>query len=193
MICKGDTTAMYKYDFDEYKLLGEPEKAEKSEIWQIHAFGEGNTRTTAVFTIKYLRTFGFTVTNNMFTNHSWYFRNALVRANFNDYKNNIYGTLEYLNQFFRNLLLGENTPLKNRDLHIKALSTDANVPVNVPVKRKDEILKHLLNYPKLTAEELAAIFSVTARTIKRDFTSLKNEGKIKRIGSDKTGYWKIIQ
>lgn len=49
-----------------------------SGIWQIHAFGEGNTRTTAVFAIKYLRTFGFDIGNEAFANHSWYFRNALV-------------------------------------------------------------------------------------------------------------------
>jgi fido (protein-threonine AMPylation protein) len=89
-----------------------------SGLWQIHAFGEGNTRTTAVFTIKYLRTLGFIVTNDLFADHSWYFRNALVRANYNDYKNNIYSTHEFLGRFFGNLLLGESNPLKNRDLRI---------------------------------------------------------------------------
>ena len=87
-----------------------------SKIWQIHTFGEGNTRTTAVFIIKYLRTFGFNVNNNMFAQHAWYFRNALVRANYNDFKNNIYATNEYLERFFRNLLLGESNILKNKEL-----------------------------------------------------------------------------
>jgi len=91
-----------------------------SGLWQIHAFGEGNTRTTALFAIKYLRTLGFDVTNDMFADHSWYFRNALVRANYNNYKSNIYSTLEYLNRFFGNLLLGENNTLKNRDLRVAA-------------------------------------------------------------------------
>ena len=89
-----------------------------SGLWQIHAFGEGNTRTTAVFIIKYLRTTGFTATNDLFADHSWYFRNALVRANYNDYKKDIQSTLDYLNRFFRNLLLGEGSPLKNRDMRI---------------------------------------------------------------------------
>ena len=90
-----------------------------SGIWQIHTFGEGNTRTTAVFIIKYLRTFGFNVSNNnMFAQHAWYFRNALVRANYNDFKNNIYATNEYLERFFRNLLLGESNVLKNKELLI---------------------------------------------------------------------------
>jgi fido (protein-threonine AMPylation protein) len=70
-----------------------------SGLWQIHAFGEGNTRTTAVFAIKYLRTFGFKAENDMFASHSWYFRNALVRANHNDYQNQIFSTQEYLMLF----------------------------------------------------------------------------------------------
>ena len=175
--------------------------------------GKGNTRATAVFTIKYLRTFGFTVTNDLFADHSWYFRNALVRANYNDYKSNTYATLEYLNRFFGNLLLGESNSLKNRELlvtigsgadvranvPVKADNVRANVPVkadnvlvNVPVKRKDEIIKMLLVNPRLTAEKLAGVFSVTAKTISRDFTSLKSEGKVKRVGSDKTGHWEVI-
>jgi fido (protein-threonine AMPylation protein) len=89
-----------------------------SGLWQIHAFGEGNTRVTAVFIIKYLRTLGFTVTNNMFADHSWFFRNALVMANYNDYMKNIYSTAVYLNRFFGNLLLGESNTLKNRELLI---------------------------------------------------------------------------
>jgi fido (protein-threonine AMPylation protein) len=89
-----------------------------SGLWQIHAFGEGNTRTTAVFIIKYLRTLGFDADNDMFAQHSWYFRNALVRANYNDLKNGIHSTNEYLERFFENLLLGENNILRNRDLQI---------------------------------------------------------------------------
>ena len=89
-----------------------------SGLWQIHAFGEGNTRTTAVFTIQYLRSLGFNVENDLFAKHSWYFRNALVRAN---YKNAIKGidySPVFLERFFRNLLLGEQWDLRNRYLHI---------------------------------------------------------------------------
>ena len=89
-----------------------------SGLWQIHAFGEGNTRTIAVFTILYLRHIGFDVSNDMFAQHSWYFRNALVRAN---YKNAVMGidySPVYLERFFRNLLLGEKWDLRNRYLHI---------------------------------------------------------------------------
>ena len=92
-----------------------------SGLWQIHAFCEGNTRTTAVFAILYLRSIGFKVNNELFARHSWYFRNALVRAN---YKNAIQGidyTIVYLERFFRNLLLGDQWDLRNRYLHIHAL------------------------------------------------------------------------
>ena len=90
-----------------------------SGLWQIHAFGEGNTRTTAVFFIKYMRSLGFDVTNDLFAKNSWYFRNALVRANYNDYTKEIRETTEYLELFLRNLLLCESNELKNRYLHVR--------------------------------------------------------------------------
>lgn len=89
-----------------------------SRLWQIHIFGEGNTRTTAVFFIKYLRTLGFDVTNDIFAENAWYFKNALVRANYNDLKNGIHETTEYLEVFLRNLLLDERNELHNRSMHI---------------------------------------------------------------------------
>lgn len=78
-----------------------------SDLWQIHPFGEGNTRTTAVFTIKYLRTFGFDISNETFADYSWYFRNALVRANYNNIPKGIFATTQFLEAFFRNLILNE--------------------------------------------------------------------------------------
>ena len=90
-----------------------------ARLWQIHVFGEGNTRTTAVFFIKYLRTLGFTVTNDMFADHAWYFRNALVRANYQNLKLGVYRTTEYLERFLRNLLLNEDHTLSNRSMHIQ--------------------------------------------------------------------------
>jgi fido (protein-threonine AMPylation protein) len=89
-----------------------------SGLWQIHAFGEGNTRTTAVFTILYLRSLGFNVENDLFARHSWYFRNALVRANYRNIVKGVEYSPIYLERFFRNLLLGEQWDLRNRYLHI---------------------------------------------------------------------------
>ena len=89
-----------------------------SGIWQIHPFGEGNTRSTAVFIIKYLKTFRLTISNDTFAQNSWYFRNALVRANYNNLQKGIHETTEYLEKFLRNLLLNEKNELNNRNLHI---------------------------------------------------------------------------
>ena len=114
-----------------------------SGLWQIHAFSEGNTRTTAVFTIQYLRSLGFSVENDLFAKHSWYFRNALVRAN---YKNAIKGidySPVFLERFFRNLLLGEQWDLRNRYLHINPpaewkaqpiLAAPSKQPINTPTR-----------------------------------------------------------
>lgn len=92
-----------------------------SRLWQIHVFGEGNTRTTAVFLIKYLRSLGFDVTNDIFEKNAWYFRNAMVRANYNNLQKGVHETTEFLELFLRNLLLGENNPLQNRMMHISGI------------------------------------------------------------------------
>ena len=89
-----------------------------SNLWQIHVFSEGNTRTTAVFLIMYLKKFGFDVTNDIFAKNAWYFRNALVRANYTNIEKNIYDTTKYLEDFLNNLLFGSDNELKNRHLHI---------------------------------------------------------------------------
>ena len=107
-----------------YKGLTDDEKIEHiakfiSGIWQIHAFREGNTRTTAIFTIQYLRSLGYEVNNEMFAKHSWYFRNALVRANYRNINKDIEYSPIYLVRFFRNLLLKDGWVLKNRYLHIR--------------------------------------------------------------------------
>ena len=89
-----------------------------SRLWQIHIFAEGNTRTTAVFFIKYLRTLGFDDANDIFAEHAWYFRNALVRANYTDLKNGVHETTEYLELFLKNLLLDEKNERHNRTMHV---------------------------------------------------------------------------
>ena len=104
-------------------------------LWQIHPFGEGNTRTTAVFTIKYLRSQGFDVNNDLFERHSWYFRNALVRANYRNLKKGINYEPLFLVRFFRNLLLGENNTLKNRYMMIDG-PEEWKMPENEQVENK---------------------------------------------------------
>lgn len=100
-----------------------------SRLWQIHIFGEGNTRTTAVFFIKYLKTLGFSATNDIFAENAWYFRNALVRANYTNLQKGIHETTEYLEAFLRNLLLNEENELHNRNLHINKFFNDEKVDI----------------------------------------------------------------
>ncbi len=136
--------ATLDYDFSEekkfsYKNLSMDEIINHlavfvSRLWQIHVFGEGNTRTTAVFFIKYLCMLGFDVTNDIFAENAWYFRNSLVRANYNDLKNGIHGTTEFLEMFLRNLLLNEEYPLHNRTLHISGAFKEIEKPDIEPIK-----------------------------------------------------------
>ena len=123
-----DLSMTLQYDLDQerqfnYKPLDKNQLVEHiakfvSSLWQIHPFGEGNTRTTAIFTIKYLRSLGFDVNNDLFEQHSWYFRNALVRANYRNIAKGIDYEPVFLERFFRNLLLGEDNALKNRYMMI---------------------------------------------------------------------------
>lgn len=123
-----DLNMTLQYDLDQerqfnYKSLDKNQLVEHiakfvSGLWQIHPFGEGNTRTTAIFTIKYLRSLGFDVNNDLFEQHSWYFRNALVRANYHNVEKGIDYEPVFLERFFRNLLLGEDNALKNRYMMI---------------------------------------------------------------------------
>lgn len=131
-----------------------------SRLWQIHVFGEGNTRTTAVFFIKYLRTMGFDATNDIFAENAWYFRNALVRANYNNFKKGIHETTEYLEMFLRNLLLGENNTLSNRDMQISRLFQSEKVDidsekvdidaekVDIEIKFSEKTLTHIKSLKK---------------------------------------------
>ena len=165
-----------------------------SYLWQIHLFGEGNTRTTAIFLIKYLRKLGFKEANNdLFAEHSWYFRNALVRANYEDVSKGIHKTEKYLIRFLSNLLLNQNHSLKNREMHVHYIES-----VNEPVKSKidtvfDTVFDLIKQNNRITATEISERLKISLSTAKRKIKKLKEQEKIERSGSDKTGYWKIIE
>lgn len=170
-----------------------------ANIWQIHPFGEGNTRTTSVFTIKYLRSLGFEADNTTFRDNSWYFRNALVRANYTNISKGIYMNTEYLEKFFRNLLLGEHNELKNRFCHIRYTENvgvnQNDVGVNVGVKtesNEDKLLELINSDSSISAKKAAEILQISQRQVERLFASLKQKGKIKRTGADKNGKWEMV-
>lgn len=225
--------AALDYDFEQerhfsYKNLTMEEIAKHitffvSRLWQIHAFGEGNTRTTAVFTIKYLRSLGFNADNRIFAENSWYFRNALVRANYNNLQKGIHENPEFLEKFFWNLLLGEHNELKNRFLHIRAKDfleikeNDKNVTVNYwkvtannenvtqnitennknitakLTQTQEKILNLIKETPHITQNEIASKLNIARETVNRNMKKLQQEKIIQRLGADKNGSWKILQ
>lgn len=171
-----------------------------SRLWQIHIFGEGNTRTTAVFFIKYLKHLGFEVDNELFAVHSWYFRNALVRANYNNIKKGIYETTEYLEKFLRNLLQGEKNSLHNREIHVSGKFVIEDDPINErgndPIKldeRKTEIINLLRSEPGITRAKMAETLGCSESTVKRTIQSMISKNLIRRIGSNKKGEWIIVE
>jgi hypothetical protein len=190
-----------------------------AQIWQVHPFGEGNTRTTAVFAIKYLHSLGFKAENNMFQENSGFFRNALVRANFADYAQGVKRDWGYLEMFFRNLLLGEKNEMKSRYLliglteddkrKIRELSgkgkegekkdrKDSKKSGQKKVVRKsgqktvDCLLGLLRDCPQSTQRDMVAIVGINRSAIQRHLFNLKASGRLRRIGPDKGGHWEVV-
>lgn len=158
-----------------------------ANLWQIHVFEEGNTRTTAVFFIKYLRSLGFNVTNDSFAKNAWYFRNALVRANYNNVVKGVYEDYSFLIKFLRNLLLGEHNELLNRTLHV------SNIQAKQIVSKKSYIIELIKLNPKITTEELSKNLGVSVRTIKNVLKSLVIANKITRKNGKRFGYWVVVE
>lgn len=161
-----------------------------SNLWQIHIFGEGNTRTTAVFLIKYLGKLGFNVTNDIFAENSWYFRNALVRANYNNRAKGVFETTKYLELFLRNLLLGEDNILSNREMHVNYKEVKSSTEETVT--REQIIVEILEKQPKITLQEIADKIGKSLRTVKMSIKVLQESGKIERVGGKKEGSWKVL-
>lgn len=192
---------MLEYDFSQekdfkYQGLSKRAKAERlakfvSDVWQIHPFGEGNTRTTAVFVIKYLYTMGFETNNDLFEQNAEYFRNALVRANYQNLDKDIPYTMEYLNKFFGNLLLGESNILDSKEMQSPKKTTQKTT--RKTEKTTQKILDVLKADPTATRKELADLLGLTSDGIKWNIEKLKKAGKLRRIGPDKGGKWDIIE
>ena len=177
-----------------------------SDIWQIHPFGEGNTRATAVFMIKYMKTLGFKVNNGAFEKNSWYFRNALVRANYNDLKNGVHATTKYLEMFFDNLLIGTKYELKNRYMHVDYVQEiyekefqSANFDISKCQNDTLEltlseiaILSRIITNPEITQNELAEQIGKSSRTVKREMDKMKEKGYIKRVNGKRNGRWEVF-
>ena len=201
------------YDFSQekqfsYDALSVPESIRHmakfaSGIWQIHPFCEGNTRATAVFIVKYLKTFGFAVNNDVFAANSWYYRNALVRANYNNLQKGIHATSEFLEKFFENLLLGAQHELKNRYLHVEYKSEVPVQSANAEISKCKNctldctleelaVLRTIAVNPSITQKDLAAAIGKSERTIKTRTVALQEKGYLRRANGKRNGHWEVL-
>lgn len=193
-----------EYDFEQerkflYKDLSFDESIKHlcrftSNIWQIHPFCEGNTRTTAVFIIKYLRTFGFNINDDVFANNSWYFRNSLVRANYKNFEKNIFEDISYLEKFFYNLLSDTKYDLKNRYTHVDYVQSAPckNSKCKDCTLEEQAILNVIRENSTIKQEEVAQIIGKSLRTIKTRMIEMQEKGLIARTNGKRNGEWKIL-
>lgn len=174
-----------------------------SDIWQIHPFSEGNTRATAVFMIKYMKTFGFSVNNDAFEKYSWFFRNALVRANYNNLQKGVHSTTKFLKMFFSNLLLDTHYELKNRYMHIDYVdeSNFQSISPKVPKYQFDTldctleelaVLELVAKNPTIKQQELVEVTGKSIATIKRIMKSLQDKNYIRRESGKRYGKWEVL-
>ena len=173
-----------------------------SDIWQIHPFCEGNTRATAVFIIKYMKTFGFKVNNDAFEKNSWYFRNALVRANYNDLQNSVHATTKFLEMFFSNLILGTEYELKNRYMYVDYVDDNSqSVTPKAPKSQFDTLectleelafLELIYKNPSIKQKDLVAETGKSLSTVKRIMESLQKKEYIRRVDGKRYGKWEIL-
>ena len=174
-----------------------------SDIWQIHPFCEGNTRATAVFMIKYMKTFGFRVNNDAFEKNSWYFRNALVRANYNNLQKGVHSTTRFLEMFFGNLLLDTDYDLKNRIMHVDYVEPNDSQSANTEIPKCQfgtldctleelALLELIAKNPSAKQQELADASGKSLRTIKRLMKSLQDKNYIRRESGKRYGKWDVL-
>jgi fido (protein-threonine AMPylation protein) len=193
-----------QYDFEQeknfsYKDLSLDESIKHichftSNIWQIHPFCEGNTRTTAVFIIKYLRTFGFGINDDVFAEHSWYFRNSLVRANYKNFEKNIFEDISFLEKFFDNLLTNSKYELKNRYTHVDYIQSanEENSKGKDYTLEEQAIINIIRNNPTIKQEEISSMINKSLRTVKSRMIEMQDKGLIERKNGKRNGEWIIL-
>lgn len=192
-----------KYDFEQeknfsYKDLSFDDSIKHlcrftSNIWQVHPFCEGNTRTTAVFIIKYLRTFGFNINDDVFAEHSWYFRNSLVRANYKNFNVNVFEDISFLEKFFYNLLSNTNYELKNRYTHIDYANDTISSKFNNKYTLEEQAIINIVkDNPLIKQEEIAIKINKSVRTVKTLMSEMQNKGLIARKNGKRNGEWEIL-
>lgn len=164
-----------------------------SNIWQVHPFCEGNTRTTAVFIIKYLRTFGFNINDEVFAENSWYFRNSLVRANYKNFEKKVFEDTSFLENFFYNVLTNTKYELKNRYTHIDNIQSESsnNLKGNNCTLEEQAIINILKSNSLITQDDIAKEINKSLRTVKAYMREMQEKGLIERKNGRKNGEWVV--
>ena len=142
-----------------------------------------------------MRTFGFEVNDDVFADNSWYFRNALVRANYKNYEKNIFEDSSYLEKFFYNLLTNSNYELKNRYMHIDYdnVSKTNNIEINSYSLEEQAILNVIRMNPSIKQEDIATQINKSLRTVKNYMSEMQKNGIIKRKNGKRDGEWIITK
>ena len=182
-----------EYDFEQEKNFSYKGLSLDESIKHLCSFTEGNTRTTAVFMIKYLRTFGFDINDEVFADNSWYFRNSLVRANYTNFQKNIFEDTSFLEKFFYNLLTNSKYELKNRYTHIDNIQSanENNLKGKNCTLEEQAIINILKVNPATTQEEIAVQINKSLRTVKTYMVAMQKKGLIERKNGKKNGEWTV--
>ena len=153
--------------------------------------------------IKYMKIFGFHINNDAFEKNSWYFINALVRANYTDIQKNIHATTKYLELFFSNVMLSTHYELKNRYLHVDYQDSSSSQSIISKASKYQfdtlectleelAVLELIKTNPSIKQTELVQETGKSISTIKRIMDSLQKKQYIHRINGKRFGYWEIL-
>ena len=177
------------------------------EIAKKHIEGE---ISDVVFAIKYLRSMKVNATNDLFAENSWFFRNALVRANYEDPLKGIHRDFAPLERFFESLILGRKNNLQNRYLLVGLTEDERRQFAGDQEKRSEKggqkkavrkggqktverLWQLLKDYPNLSQAGLVAALGITRSTVQKHINNLKRAGRLRRIGPDKGGHWEVVE
>lgn len=150
-----------------------------------------------------MKTFGFSVNNDAFEKNSWYFRNALVRANYNNLQKGVHSTTKFLEMFFSNLLLDTHYELKNRYMYIDYVDESNFQSINPKVLKYQfdtldctleelAVLELVAKNPTIKQQELAEATGKSIATIKRIMKSLQDKNYIRRESGKRYGKWEVL-
>ena len=194
-VLNGDTVLYSNYDMLRETLEYDFEQEKKSDYSVLSADMAVKQICKFVSGIS----FGFSVDNDVFKDNSWYFRNALVRANYNNIPKRIFATSEYLGQFFRNLLFGEQNKLSNRTMlagdpqsATQEISKSQNGTLDGTLNcNLDELalLRFVKENPDATQIEIAKHIGKSERTVKRMTPALIERGLLERENGKRNGKW----